>query len=666
MAKRLIFFAVAFFLVSALSAQSWKKLRHSAEELFEEGKYAEAAEKYAAAWEKKPKKEDLIFNAGESYYLIRDYRNAAEAYQHVKGNYDDYPLAGLKYARSLKQDGQYDKSIQAFREFSQSYTGQSKAILEEIIRTEIRGAELAKQLAGQPNPEVQLKHLGAGVNSDANEFAPLSFSNDVLYFSSNMGGKARIYRSQRVGNRWDKASIPENFPVIPEDHFAHGALTPDGSRYYFTICGSEGNFNNLSTRCELYVIRRVSSTWSQPERLPAVVNVDGTTSTQPYVIHQGGTEYLYYASNRAGGRGGLDLWYTTRSLAADDMSFTNPVNLGPTINTLGDEMSPHIDVQTGMLYFASNGHVTMGGFDIFRAQGSATSWSVPENIGTPFNSSADDFYYVEKGNKTGGFFASNRIFAGQKLTTTNDDIFEFSSQTFRPRLQASVFNRGTNELLDNVNVTVYEVGANGLENQLYNRSFTGGNYSFDLPPGGTYRVQIESPGFEPESYSVVAGDPAVTNYGQSVFLAPLQSSFVEAPAAFPPTTTTTPEAVNTGSGRRVLDPGGEVYTSRGLAPTDSWEFTTTAPRFAGTYYKVQLVSLSKYNPNASKFSKVRPFGENMTTEFVIEKNLNRILLGPYFSEMEARSALQQVHVNGWPKAFLVRYDDGQRYGRVNL
>lgn len=665
MTKKLIFALVACLLMTTLHGQSWRKLRKEAEQQFEQGNYAEAAENYAAAWEKKQKREELIYRAGEAYYLIRDYREAAQAYQRaMDAEYDDDPLLGLKYARALKQDGEYEEAIQAFREFSQNYTGQGKAILEEIIRTEIRGAELARSLAGQVDPDIEISHLGSGVNSDDKEFGPLPFSNNVLYFSSTMGGKARIYRSQKLEGRWQKAAIPENFPVIQGDHFAHGALTPDGSRFYFTICGSEGNFDNLKTRCEIYVIKRLSGTWSQPERLPNSINQDGTTSTQPFVVHQSGTEYLYFSSNRGGGRGGLDLWYTTRSLSTDNNNFSNPVNLGPTINTLGDEMSPFIDAGSSILYFASNGHTSVGGFDIFSSQGSATSWSIPENIGLPFNSSADDYYYVQKDDGTGGFFASNRIFAGEKLTTRHDDIFEFSTQRFQPILQASVFDRQTNQMLNNYTVTVYEIGANNQESLLFNRPFNEGTYSFELPPGGSYRVEVASPGYEPETYTVYANDPSVEVYGQSVFLENTGSDISEEPVYEEPEMPTEEPPVTNESGRRLLDPGGEIYTSRSMAPGDQYEFTTTAPRYAGTYYKVQFIALRKYNKNADTFPKVRPLGENLTTEYIIERNLNRLMIGPYFTEEAARLALQQVHDVGYPKAFLVRYEDGQRYGRV--
>ena len=172
---------------------SWKKHKKLAEQLYAQGDYAGAADNYEKAWQKKNSKKELIFKAGESYYLIKDYRKAAEALQNVKDENEEFQLPGLKYARSLKQDGQYKKAGEAFQHFLDNYTGQGKAILEDIIQTEIQGCELGKELPARANRDVEIQLLGGGVNSDEDEFAPFPLGGGGIYFSSSMGGKARIY-----------------------------------------------------------------------------------------------------------------------------------------------------------------------------------------------------------------------------------------------------------------------------------------------------------------------------------------------------------------------------------------------------------------------------------------------------------------------------------------
>jgi len=119
--------------ISLSSAQaqemSWRKHRKLAIQLEKEGDFFAAAENFRMAWEKKQSKEELIYKAAENYYRLNDYRNAAEAYQHVPANFNNDPLIKLKYARALKQDGQYDKARTAFEEVTETYTGPDKAIL---------------------------------------------------------------------------------------------------------------------------------------------------------------------------------------------------------------------------------------------------------------------------------------------------------------------------------------------------------------------------------------------------------------------------------------------------------------------------------------------------------------------------------------------------------
>jgi len=102
------------------------------------------------------------------------------------------------------------------------------------------------------------------------------------------------------------------------------------------------------------------------------------------------------------------IWYTSRDLNSGDIDFTYPVNLGKQVNSIRDEISPFYDDTKGILYFSSNGHVGLGGWDVFKVNGLEKKWEQPENLGLPINSSADDFYYVLKPSRTGGFLVSNR------------------------------------------------------------------------------------------------------------------------------------------------------------------------------------------------------------------------------------------------------------------
>lgn len=663
--KLILLLVLSVGFTSLSSAQSWRKLKKEAEQAYQDGQLSDAADKYEQAWRKKRNKEDLIHQAGELYYQLRDYRKAAEAYRPIKEKNDKFPLVGLKFARCLKQDGQYDRAITEFEAFMESYTGDGKAILQEIISNEVAGCRLGMDAPARANRDIEVLLPGDGINSEKEEFAPYPLSDNEIYYSSTAGDRARIYSSRREGSTWRKGEPPRNFPVIQKGHFANGAMAPDGSRLYFTVCSdTQGPWNDIKTRCEIFITKKVGAVWSQPERLPDYINMNGVTATHPFVSHQRGQEILFFASNREGGRGGMDIWYAARDLGIDNIDFTFPVNLGPVVNTLGDEITPYYNVEDQTLYFSSNGHISIGGFDVFRAIGDEVSWSQPENLGMPINSAADDYFYILNPSRTGGFFTSNRVFAGQKATTTHEDIFEFAVGGRRLMVKGNVYDRKTGEAINDITVSLYQVADDGRETQLITRPFNGGNYSFEILPNRRFRVEVSAFGYEPGSYRFSSDDMNTFTYGQPIFLEVEGGAQPPAPEpGYPaePVRPTTEPVAPTGK-PEVNVPAGAPYTARGRAPNDNFEYQTSAPRHKGTYYKVQLAAVGSFKED--RFSNVASLGR-IDTELIVARGLTRVLVADFFSLAEARSALQQAKSKGYSGAYIVEYIDGERYGKVN-
>lgn len=682
MLRKLVFVLLNFSLICTLSAQSAKKLMKQGEEAFTKGNYVQAADFFEKSWQK-GKKPEAVFKAGEAYYLLRNYRKAADAYVNVKDKNDQFPLVGLKYARSLKQDGQYDKASKAFSDFRDTYSGTGKAAIEDIVQTELQGCELGKLLPAQAQQGIEINHAGSGINTSDNEFAPLPIDKGLLYFSSTIGGTGRIYRSSLADNAWGKGTTPDNFPVIQKGQYCHGSLTPDGQRFYFTICDAASVFDNRTTRCEIYVIRKQATGWSAPEALPENINAKETTATQPHVVQSNGKEILYFASNRKDGRGGMDLWYAERPMSATSNVFSAPINLGPSINTLGDEMTPYFSIGEGTLYFSSNGQTSIGGFDIYSSKGELSNWAPADNLGLPYNSPADDYYYIKHNDGEGGFLVSNRIVAGEKLTTKDDDIFEIKNKLVVAKLQGSVFAQETGEPINKYLLTLYEIRADESESILLNREFNTSTYDLELLPNRKFRVEITAQGYATGAYNFVTENPNGQPYGQPLMLVKLGGGVVTTnpnpnnpntnnPSTNPPTGNPNPNNPNTSNpntnppiGNPIGNPSAGVYTAKGAGPADKEEYSTDAPRYEGEYYKIQLAALKSYSPADKRYTAMSEFG-NLQTETILNKQMTRVLVATFYTKDDAKRALAAVKKKGFSLAFIVKYTNGERYGRVNL
>ena len=329
------------FFSNAIIAQdsNWKKLAKDAENFYNAGNYEEAAQNYFEAWKLKNTKTDLAYSAGECYFKLRDYHKAAQALENVKDDIENFPYAGLLYAQCLKQNKQYDLAIAQLTTYSKQYNGDDKAAIMKAVLNEIKGCELADKLP--VDQQIEVEHLSESVNTMADEFAPLPFSDDIFYFSSTMAHKSQLYRSQLKAGNWTKAIQP-NFPKIETGNVCNGTFTPDHKRFYFTICEAE-QFDLVSAKCDIYVTVRDDGNWTKPKKLRDYVKLEGTTATHPYVIHKGQTEILFFSSDRKGSLGGMDIWYMTRNVNSKDYDFTLPKNAGPQINTAGDEITPYFD-----------------------------------------------------------------------------------------------------------------------------------------------------------------------------------------------------------------------------------------------------------------------------------------------------------------------------------
>lgn len=666
------------FAVTMLSAQenlNWKKHKKLADNLFEATQYVDAAAHYEAAWQQQPKEIALIFKAGESYGLIKDFKKAIQAYQHVKTENKRFPLVGLKYARALKQDGQYEAAKEAFIYFINAYQGNDKAVVSVIVANEIKGCEKGITLKNNPQKStIEVKHLSENLNSPAIEFAPIPYSDDLLYYSSTMkGNQAYLFRSQRKNGEWNKAVIAEGLPKFPNKHFANGSFAPNAKRFYFTLCD---NGDGLNSKCEIYVLKREKAKWSEPIRLRDYINIDNAnTTTQPWVVHQNGQEILYFASDREGGFGQMDIWYTTRNINSDDIDFTYPVNAGAAINSLGDEITPFYDLKNNTLYYSSNGKVTLGGWDIFQAKGALDQWESIENLGAPINSSADEFYYVLKPSGKGGFFASNRLYGAEKISTQHEDLFEFGESSSTTNLNAigQVMDSETMLPISDVRISLYEL-MDGRAKLLSSKKIAQSNYRFQILPEKKLRLVVEKAGylknvFDFDSYNAdgsidythifsLSRKPLATTSTTSEKTNQALPNYSASTSAVDETIVNTPS-----NSSRNSSPARNSRTTASASVKIGASNNKSTAKKSGVNYKVQVVAVNYHDINHPRYRYVKSLGK-IETEKLADRGITRVLIADLVDKQAATDIKQQVIKYGFIDAFIVKYKDGKRVGRI--
>lgn len=188
---------------------------------------------------------------------------------------------------------------------------------------------------------------------------------------------------------------------------------------FFTRC-SKSAAPHL--RCDIWKSELQNGGWEKPSKLPSTVNTSHGNNTQPCFVEYENFSVLYFVSNRMGGEGELDIWFSIYK----DGKFAEAANIGPTINTSGNEVTPFYDTQTKTLYFSSDEHLGIGGYDIFYSRGALNDWAEPSNMGVPFNSEYNDIYLTINPTDNNGYFSSNRQHNKYSHRECCNDLFSYT------------------------------------------------------------------------------------------------------------------------------------------------------------------------------------------------------------------------------------------------
>jgi peptidoglycan-associated lipoprotein len=424
--RRYIIFLLLIVAFTFQDSFAQKRKSERAYSSFNAGEYFDAIDLFKDSYSKARKADretrtELGYMIAECYRLTNDPRNAETWYRLAVRSSVSKPEAQFYLAESLKKNGKYPQALEEFRKYKQIAPSDPKA------DKEIRACELANEW--MRNPEAYRVEELKDLNSRESDFSPAYGRDDfgVVYFTSSRddGAGNKTHGATGQGftdifeSRLDKKSKWST--PVPVDgintEFEEGtpSFTQDYSEMFFTRCEAG---KRETKGCIIMFSKRSGDTWSEPEN--SEILPDSLVAAHPTISPDGLT--LYFVSDLKGGSGSKDIYKVTRD--GDNDPWSSPENLGPDINTPGDELFPFLR-EDGSLYFASDGHIGMGGLDIFKANQQPDGSWVVQNMKSPVNSFADDFgISFEKGNEKG-------IFSSTRKGRGNDELYSFELPPLR-------------------------------------------------------------------------------------------------------------------------------------------------------------------------------------------------------------------------------------------
>ncbi len=484
-----------------------------------------SAVSYLEAFNAKKKDDaDAMYMYAEALRKSRNYKASEEWYENAYAKSDKKVKALFYQAKMEKMQGKYEEAAATFSTFKKKYKNQEDSkFMKGRANKEMQGCLFARKLIDTIPLPLKVKPLNKTINQPHIDFAPVLRSDSTLLFGSmreEANGfyeddqldrpRRKIYEAKFDGSDWQfKGELPGDFND-PAFDTGNTCYSIDGNTIYFTRCFINDKGNRI---CHIYKSERERERdpWSEPEALPAPVNLKNYSSSQPAVGMEffRNREVLYFVSNRPDGKGGTDIYYTIND---PKKGMYSAKNAGIRVNSVGDEMSPFYDLNSRTLYFSSDGRAGLGGLDVYKTTGEPRKFADTENAGYPINSPQDDLYFSIVGDEEHGFLVSNREGSIDYLhENCCDDIFVFEPIPEEERVKEEVVEVPVEEAeVYEVAGAIYEIDpltsernlGTGVLVTLYKK--TDGKEEFVrstmLKPDGTYSFELE----EDQEYELVS------------------------------------------------------------------------------------------------------------------------------------------------------------------
>lgn len=473
-----------------------------ADNFFRDFNYDNAAELYKEALKKEDSTEHILSRLGDCYFNISKVKEAAFWY---KKAIDKYPNINsdyvYKYIQTLRAQKKYEEAIEFVKIFNKNNKKDRR--IKDIEKFNL---DTYSELSSTEKVYVEIENLP--LNTKYSDFGSFEKDNKLYFYSTwvkdSITNEKELYElnNEPYLNIFESEITIENNKKIfsnvaklnseintKNDHEGLVTITNDGNTMYFTrnnVNKKEKRRYNKSgsSNLKLYKATKVDNTWTNIEELP--FNNENFDFTAPTLTPDNKT--LIFSSNMDTGYGQTDLYKVAIN---DDGTFGEPINLGPKINTEGNEKFPFV-AKDSTLYFSSDANINLGLLDIFESNILKTNTNIEvKNLGAPFNSSFDDFCYFIDTETNTGYFSSNRE-GGQG----GDDIYAFGKLKCEQIVKGLIRDELTNELLSKATVSLINIDGKILERY---QTKEDGYYEFKIDCEKTYTILAEKPIYRPDN-----------------------------------------------------------------------------------------------------------------------------------------------------------------------
>lgn len=531
-----LFTSLSVLLILSQSTFAQKNFAKEADEAFKNENFYTATEKYKKAMAKaKPEeKARMNYQLGESYRFLLEAEQAEVYYgKAMKLKYNKTnPDVILKLADVQRQQANYKLAKKNYEKYLAVNSGSKEG------KEGVEACKKAIEWISEPTKHVVQQEIQ--LNTNNYDFSPTWADKKYtqMIFSSSRNGATGDGVDQRTGEsfmdlwittRDNKGKWGE--PVVLDatintaDNEGASILNYKGTNLYFTRCPV---IKKENIGCDILVATKSGKSFKEAKSLGLKGEAEGSDSiTVGHPAINKRETMIIFASDMAGGQGGKDLWYTLYNKR--EKSWGAPVNLGPSINTKGDELFPYLDKDEN-LYFSSNGHIGLGGLDMFKAEKTAENkWGKIANLQYPLNSSADDYGIIfEKNTDQKGFFTSNREEGKGK-----DDIYNFSLPEVKFLLEVYVKDKESGEPIPGVTITL--LGSDGT--QVVKTTDEEGKFLFDEEGGNRFIKKNTNYGLQTKRDEYLAaktkftteGEEASKRYIEEVFMQPTKDKVIDFP-----------------------------------------------------------------------------------------------------------------------------------------